>query len=153
MASGDHSAAVKLARQEFSLRGGLATVAHEIARSPIPVSDSVQSVSELLGFDPVYLACEGRHDGEGRLPRQANESKWRYPNCCPVRYALPTRERPSLIATQPMCSFCSSCWVAYGPENANEVPSWADERLLRQIRGHSRSYVSLTALSKKPSSP
>jgi hydrogenase expression/formation protein HypE len=51
-------------------RGGLATVAHELARatglvvqleeSQIPVADSVQSVCELLGFDPLYLACEGR---------------------------------------------------------------------------------------------
>jgi hydrogenase expression/formation protein HypE len=51
-------------------RGGLATVAHELARAthlsvqlseaPIPVSDAVQSVCELLGFDPLYLACEGR---------------------------------------------------------------------------------------------
>jgi len=51
-------------------RGGLATVAHELARSTgltvrleearIPVNDSVQSVCELLGFDPLYLACEGR---------------------------------------------------------------------------------------------
>ena len=51
-------------------RGGLATVAHELARASglgvrlaeaqIPVSDGVQSVCELLGFDPLYLACEGR---------------------------------------------------------------------------------------------
>ena len=51
-------------------RGGLATVAHEIARatglglhldeSSIPVHDAVRSVCELLGFDPLYLACEGR---------------------------------------------------------------------------------------------
>ena len=51
-------------------RGGLATVTHEIARatglgveleeSKIPVNDAVQSVCELLGFDPLYLACEGR---------------------------------------------------------------------------------------------
>jgi hydrogenase expression/formation protein HypE len=51
-------------------RGGLATVAHELVRATgfnvrlseahIPVSDSVQSVCELLGFDPLYLACEGR---------------------------------------------------------------------------------------------
>jgi hydrogenase expression/formation protein HypE len=98
---GDHGTAVLLARQEFGLRGdlasdaasvlpqaqalmtttglrfmrdptrgGLATVAHELARATgltvrlteaqIPVSDSVQSVCELLGFDPMYLACEGR---------------------------------------------------------------------------------------------
>jgi hydrogenase expression/formation protein HypE len=51
-------------------RGGLATVAHELARASgltvrvfeahIPVDDAVQSVCELLGFDPLYLACEGR---------------------------------------------------------------------------------------------
>ncbi len=51
-------------------RGGLATVAHELARASglrvqlaegrIPVNDAVQSVCELLGFDPLYLACEGR---------------------------------------------------------------------------------------------
>ena len=45
-------------------------MAHEIARATgltvrlseahIPVNDSVQSVCELLGFDPLYLACEGR---------------------------------------------------------------------------------------------
>ena len=51
-------------------RGGLATVAHELARATglgvrlseatIPVRDSVQSICELLGFDPLFLACEGR---------------------------------------------------------------------------------------------
>ena len=51
-------------------RGGLATVAHEIARATrhglrlregdIPVRDAVASVCELLGYDPYYLACEGR---------------------------------------------------------------------------------------------
>ena len=50
-------------------RGGLATVAHEIARATglsvrlseasIPVNDAVLSVCEILGFDPLYLACEG----------------------------------------------------------------------------------------------
>ncbi|MGA2552737.1 MAG: hydrogenase expression/formation protein HypE [Burkholderiaceae bacterium] len=51
-------------------RGGLATVANEIARATnmavrlheaaIPIDEGVQSVCELLGFDPLYLACEGR---------------------------------------------------------------------------------------------
>jgi hydrogenase expression/formation protein HypE len=51
-------------------RGGLATVAHEIChatgrgvrlREPaIPVRDPVRSVCEMLGYDPFYLACEGR---------------------------------------------------------------------------------------------
>ena len=51
-------------------RGGLAMIAHEIARatglgvrlqeSAIPVRDAVRSVCEMLGYDPYYLACEGR---------------------------------------------------------------------------------------------
>jgi hydrogenase expression/formation protein HypE len=51
-------------------RGGLATVAHELVRATrlsvhlseaaIPISDAVQSICELLGFDALYLACEGR---------------------------------------------------------------------------------------------
>jgi hydrogenase expression/formation protein HypE len=51
-------------------RGGLATVAHEISRATgfavrlfetaVPVRDPVRSVCEMLGYDPYYLACEGR---------------------------------------------------------------------------------------------
>jgi hydrogenase expression/formation protein HypE len=51
-------------------RGGLATVMHEIARvrkvgvrlqqTAIPVQEAVRSVCEMLGYDPYYLACEGR---------------------------------------------------------------------------------------------
>ena len=51
-------------------RGGLATVAHEIRRATglqvrlqeqqIPVRDPVRSVCEMLGYDPMFLACEGR---------------------------------------------------------------------------------------------
>jgi hydrogenase expression/formation protein HypE len=51
-------------------RGGLATVMHEIAHTTrvgvslveeaIPVQDPVRSVCEMLGYDPYYLACEGR---------------------------------------------------------------------------------------------
>jgi len=51
-------------------RGGLATVAHEIAEAcqfgvrlqeaRIPVKDPVRAVCEMLGYDPYYLACEGR---------------------------------------------------------------------------------------------
>jgi hydrogenase expression/formation protein HypE len=98
---GDHGTAVLLAREQFGLRGdlasdaasvlpltaallpmpglrfmrdptrgGLATVAHEIARASglcvrlhgpaIPIRLPVISVCEMLGFDPLYLACEGR---------------------------------------------------------------------------------------------
>lgn len=51
-------------------RGGLATVANEIshatgfgvrlAQKAIPLQPATQSVCEMLGFDPYYLACEGR---------------------------------------------------------------------------------------------
>jgi len=51
-------------------RGGLASVCNEIARSidqqvhlqqsKIPIHEQVQSVCDILGYDPLYLACEGR---------------------------------------------------------------------------------------------
>lgn len=51
-------------------RGGLATVLHEIAlqtglqvrvrERAIPIRDPVRAVCEILGYDPLYLACEGR---------------------------------------------------------------------------------------------
>jgi len=98
---GDHGIAVMLAREQFGLkgelasdaatvlpltqallgmgelrfmrdptRGGLATVANEMTRATglgvrlneeaIPVRDPVRAVCEILGYDPLYLACEGR---------------------------------------------------------------------------------------------
>ncbi len=50
-------------------RGGIVSVAHEILRSTglgvrfeasIPVKEPVQAVCDMLGYDPYYLACEGR---------------------------------------------------------------------------------------------
>lgn len=51
-------------------RGGLATVAHEIAtatgatvrldETALPVRPAVRAVCEILGYDPLVLACEGR---------------------------------------------------------------------------------------------
>jgi hydrogenase expression/formation protein HypE len=51
-------------------RGGLATIANEVVRATglsvrlsaaaIPVRDAVASVCEILGYDPLYLASEGR---------------------------------------------------------------------------------------------
>jgi hydrogenase expression/formation protein HypE len=71
---------IDLARQAMSLNGlrfmrdptraGLAGVAYEIAQqagvtvrlleTEVPVRDSVKMVCEMLGYDPYYLACEGR---------------------------------------------------------------------------------------------
>ncbi|MCX5678816.1 MAG: hydrogenase expression/formation protein HypE [Candidatus Omnitrophica bacterium] len=51
-------------------RGGLATTLNEIAsgaksgiaveEAKVPVAEGVRQACELLGFDPLYLACEGR---------------------------------------------------------------------------------------------
>ncbi len=50
-------------------RGGIASIANEIVRATglgvrleasIPVKEPVQSVCDMLGYDPYYLACEGR---------------------------------------------------------------------------------------------
>jgi hydrogenase expression/formation protein HypE len=51
-------------------RGGVATILNEIAKSAdvgvsaveddIPVRDVVRGAAELLGIDPMYVACEGR---------------------------------------------------------------------------------------------
>jgi hydrogenase expression/formation protein HypE len=50
-------------------RGGIASVANEIFRATglgvrleatIPVREQVESVCDMLGYDPYYLACEGR---------------------------------------------------------------------------------------------
>ncbi|HEY5774639.1 MAG TPA: hydrogenase expression/formation protein HypE [Xanthomonadales bacterium] len=51
-------------------RGGLATVCHELLHTTgmgiriqqvdVPIKDPVQSVCDMLGYDPLFLACEGR---------------------------------------------------------------------------------------------
>ncbi len=50
-------------------RGGIASVAHEIRRATgfgiafganLPISEPVQAVCDMLGYDPCYLASEGR---------------------------------------------------------------------------------------------
>lgn len=82
-------------------RGGLATVAHEIAAATgfnlrlvedrVPVRDAVRSVCEMLGYDPYYLACEGRVVAVV-APEAAEEimATWR---------ALPDGGEASLIGT------------------------------------------------------
>jgi hydrogenase expression/formation protein HypE len=50
-------------------RGGVASIGHEILKATglgvrfeatVPVREQVQSVCDMLGYDPYYLACEGR---------------------------------------------------------------------------------------------
>ena len=50
-------------------RGGIASIGHEILKatglgvrfeSTVPVREPVQAVCDMLGYDPYYLACEGR---------------------------------------------------------------------------------------------
>lgn len=63
-------------------RGGIASIANEIVRATglgvrleatIPVKDPVQSVCDMLGYDPYYLACEGRVFAV-LAPEQADEA-------------------------------------------------------------------------------
>jgi hydrogenase expression/formation protein HypE len=64
----NHMNSIKLMKDPT--RGGLATALNEIAvisnmgihlmEESIPIKKEVRSVSELLGLDPLYLACEGR---------------------------------------------------------------------------------------------
>lgn len=80
-------------------RGGLATVMHEIAQATalgvclneeaIPVEPPVRAVCEMLGYDPYYLACEGRVVAV-LAPEQADEAltRWR---------ALPSGQSAAII--------------------------------------------------------
>lgn len=69
-------------------RGGLATVCHELVRSTgmgirirqtaIPIHDPVQSVCDMLGYDPLFLACEGRVVAIVRADQAENlVAKWK----------------------------------------------------------------------------
>ena len=82
-------------------RGGLATVAHEVAQATgldvvlqqadVPVRDTVQSVCDMLGYDPYYLACEGRVVAVARADQADTVLKaWR---------ALPGGEGAALIGS------------------------------------------------------
>jgi hydrogenase expression/formation protein HypE len=64
----NHLSFIKIMRDPT--RGGLATVLHEFSAMSrlgirlmedwIPIQESVRSVNEILGLDPLYMACEGR---------------------------------------------------------------------------------------------
>jgi hydrogenase expression/formation protein HypE len=64
----EHFRSIKIMRDPT--RGGLATVLHEFStlcglgihliEEHIPISEGVRVVNQLLGLDPLYMACEGR---------------------------------------------------------------------------------------------
>lgn len=64
----EHFSSIKIMRD--ATRGGLATVLHEFSslyklgihliEDEIPISESVKAINNLLGLDPLYMACEGR---------------------------------------------------------------------------------------------
>jgi len=64
----EHFSSIKIMRDPT--RGGLATVLHEFSslcklgihliEDDIPISESVRAINKILGFDPLYMACEGR---------------------------------------------------------------------------------------------
>ena len=89
-------------------RGGVATILNEIAKAAdvgvlvtedaIPVRAEVRGASELLGIDPMYVACEGRLvavvDGAQRRP-----ARWR--PCAPTRSARGRRSSARSTAEPP----------------------------------------------------
>jgi len=105
-------------------RGGLATVAHEISHGSghgihlrqevIPVREPVQAVCEILGYDPLYLASEGRVvaivQGEHAA---AAVAAW---------HALPQGEAAAIIGT-----------VTHGPARVVLETSLGGERLLEEL--------------------
>ncbi len=105
-------------------RGGLATVAHEISHGSgcgmrlvydaIPVREPVRAVCEILGYDPFYLACEGRVvaviDGEHASSAMA---AWR---------ALPQGRDAAIIGT-----------VTAGPARVVLETSLGGERMLEEL--------------------
>lgn len=64
----DDLTSIKIMRD--ATRGGLATVLHEFSslcnlgihlfEEEIPISESVKAINNILGLDPLYMACEGR---------------------------------------------------------------------------------------------
>jgi hydrogenase expression/formation protein HypE len=80
-------------------RGGLATVMHDIVRASkmtvhlketaIPVHPQVRAVCDMLGYDPLYLACEGRVVG-AISPGDAQSA-------LDIWHALPAGESAALI--------------------------------------------------------
>lgn len=64
----EHFTSIKIMRDPT--RGGLATVLNEfssrcnlgihLVEDEIPISESVKAINNLLGLDPLYMACEGR---------------------------------------------------------------------------------------------
>jgi len=105
-------------------RGGLATVAHEMARATgsdvrlrqgdILVQDPVQSVCEMLGYDPMYLACEGRVVAVVS-PQDSDEAlrRWR---------ALPDGRQAALVGE-----------IAPGPGHVVLETDLGGERLLEEL--------------------
>lgn len=88
-------------------RGGLATtlneiaatsgVAMELSEAAIPVDPAVGGVCELLGLDPMYLACEGRliavtapQEAEAALAAMRS-----HPNCAGAALVGEVREAPA----------------------------------------------------------
>ncbi len=105
-------------------RGGLATVAHEIAVSrslslrlreaDIPLRDPVRSVCEMLGYDPLYLACEGRVVAAvARADAAAALARWR---------ALPQGAEAQIIGE-----------VAAGPPQVVLETELGGERIIEEL--------------------
>ena len=79
-------------------RGGVATILNEVAvasgvavvvdEDAIPVRPVVNGASELLGIDPLYVACEGRLVA---VVAPARRPTRRWPRCARTRWATGPR--------------------------------------------------------------
>lgn len=105
-------------------RGGLATVAHELCRASglgvvldgaaVPIRPAVQSVCDMLGYDPLYLACEGRVVAVVAARDAATAlAAWR---------ALPEGRDAAIVGA-----------LRAGPPNASLRTALGGERLLQEL--------------------
>ena len=105
-------------------RGGLATVLHEVIHASglgirleaerIPIRGAVQSVCDILGYDPLYLACEGRVVAVVTA-EQATEALRRW-------QALPQGETAQRIGV-----------VESGHDRLLLTNAWGGERVLQEL--------------------
>ncbi|MFD0743684.1 hydrogenase expression/formation protein HypE [Phytohabitans flavus] len=101
----DTAPGVRLMRD--ATRGGVATILNEVARAAgvavvvddaaVPVRPAVNGACEMLGIDPLYVACE---EGSSRS-WTATKRRQRWPHCAGTRSARAPRSSAASAPTRP----------------------------------------------------